>query len=171
MSSIDSCTFSNLLPQIAATNFVESFYPALQSNRSTISSYYIPPSAMQGGVTLPTILMNGNPVESGAAVQEIFEKQMPPARYEIQSFDCQVLNRCYLPPESGHSDNKSGRQSTLLVLVSGVVRFGEPREDPPQRVFSETFVLVPNPDQSGPRGRGSRRKDFLIQSQNFRHVT
>lgn len=154
----------------AATNFVESYYPALQSARHTIASFYIKPSTMQGGKALPTIIMNGNTVESGAAVQEIFEKQMPAARYEVQSFDCHILNPCYLPPEATQSDNKSGKQCTLLALVSGVVTFGTPREDP-QRGFSETFVLVPNNDQSGPRGRGAKRKDFLIQSQNFRHVS
>ena len=123
---------------------------------------------MAGGRILPTIIMNGNTVENGSAVQEIFEKQMPPAHYEVQSFDCQTINRCYLPPEAEQSDNKTGRNQTVLVIVSGVVTFGEVKDDPPQRTFSETFVLVPNTEQSV---RGSRRRDFLIQSQNFRQVT
>jgi len=126
---------------------------------------------MPGGTTLPTILMNGNTVASGAAVQEIFEKQMPPARYEVQSLDCQIINRCYLPPEAKQSDNKSGKNSTILVLVSGVATFGDPVDEPPKRSFSETFVLVPNYEQADPRNRRTRRKDYLIQSQNFRQVT
>ncbi|KAI5280919.1 hypothetical protein KEM54_003501 [Ascosphaera aggregata] len=54
--------------------FVKSFYPALQSNRKTLASYYAQPTT--------SILFNGNPVANGTAVQEIFEKQMPPAHYE-----------------------------------------------------------------------------------------
>jgi NTF2-related export protein 1/2 len=55
---------------------------------------------------------------------------------------------------------------TILVIVSGIVRFGEDRNDP-ERQFSETYVLVPNHDRGG---RGYRPKEFLIQSQNFRIV-
>ncbi|KAJ5201833.1 uncharacterized protein N7498_006496 [Penicillium cinerascens] len=144
----------------AATELVNSFYPALEKNRDAIGSFYM---------TTPTsILFNGNPVADGAAVQEIFVNQMPAAHYEAQSFDCQIINRAY--PTATAAGVKPPAEMTvkdmsILVIVSGYVRYGEGR-DQPQRGFSETFVLVPNPSTE----RGHRRKGWLIQSQNFRLV-
>lgn len=145
---------------LAATNLVQSFYSALQSNRDTIRSFYSP--------TPSTILFNGNTVADGAAVQDIFVNQMPVAHYEAQSFDCQIINRAY--PTVTAAGLKPPAQMTVkdmsvLVIVSGYVRYGENR-DLPQRGFSETFVLVPNPSID----RGKRRHEWLIQSQNFRLV-
>ncbi|CAL5873754.1 uncharacterized protein PFLUO_LOCUS8036 [Penicillium psychrofluorescens] len=144
----------------AATELVQSFYPALQSNRDAIGSFYLP--------TPTTILFNGNPVADGSAVQDIFVNQMPAAHYEVQSFDCQIINRAY--PTTTAAGVKPPAQMTVkdmsvLVIVSGHVRYGESR-DQPQRGFSETFVLVPNPSSD----RAKRRKEWLIQSQNFRLV-
>ncbi|GFF28334.1 NTF2-related export protein 2 [Aspergillus udagawae] len=146
----------------AATEFVQSFYPALQSNRAAIASFYSQPTS--------TILFNGNAVADGNAVQEIFVNQMPPAHYEVQSFDCQVINPTYPTPTT--SGVKLPNQTTvkdmsILVVVSGYVRFGESR-DLPQRGFSETFILVPNPTADAPKGK--RRREWLIQTQNFRLV-
>ncbi|PWY86113.1 NTF2-like protein [Aspergillus heteromorphus CBS 117.55] len=146
----------------AATEFVQSFYPALENNRSSIASFYNQPTAM--------ILFNGNAVTDGAAVQEIFVNQMSPTHYEVQSFDCQIINQGYPTPTS--TGTKLPTETTLkdmsiLVLVSGYVRFGESR-DLPQRGFSETILLVPNPTTDLPKGR--RRKEWLIQTQNFRLV-
>ncbi|EER25334.1 hypothetical protein DIZ76_011884 [Coccidioides immitis] len=155
----------------AATDFVQSFYSALQSARPTISSFYSQPSA--------SILFNGNAVADGAAVQDIFMNQMPSTYYEVQSYDCQVLNPSY-PTAAGLQPDIQGRprggaaaarNMSILVLVSGYVRFGEGKEsfDTPNRGFSETFVLVPNPQADGGfKGRG--KKHWLIQSQNFRLV-
>lgn len=139
---------------------VQSFYPALGKNRDAIGSFYAP--------TPSTILFNGNPVADGAAVQDIFVNQMPAAHYEVQSFDCQIINRAY--PTVTASGIKPPSEMTVkdmsvLVIVSGHVRYGEGR-DQPQRGFSETFVLVPNPSSD----RVKRRRDWLIQSQNFRLV-
>ncbi|OJJ41062.1 hypothetical protein ASPWEDRAFT_47722 [Aspergillus wentii DTO 134E9] len=147
----------------AATEFVQSFYPALQNNRSAIASFY--------DQTTSTILFNGNVVADGNAVQEIFVNQMPPAHYEVQSFDCQIINRAY-PTRTVGGGVKLPNQATIkdmsiLVIVSGYVRFGESR-DLPQRGFSETFVLVPNPSADGPKGK--RRREWLVQTQNFRLV-
>lgn len=93
--------------------------------------------------------------------------QMPPAHYELQSFDCQIVNRAY-PTTTATGVKPSAQMGvkdmSVLVIVSGHVRYGESR-DQPQRGFSETFVLVPNP--SADRGK---RRDWLIQSQNFRLV-
>lgn len=99
----------------------------------------------------------------GKAVQDIFMNQMPPTHYEVQSYDCQIINPAYpTPATGGKPGNKPAvKNMSILVIVSGYVRFGETK-DLPQRGFSETFVLEPNPAKSG--------KEWLIQSQNFRLV-
>lgn len=133
---------------------------ALQSNRQAIDSYYC--------AAPTTILFNGNQVADGAAVQEIFTNQMPNAKYEVQSFDCQIINRAYpsTTPNGPKPPSEMGiKDMSLLVLVSGHVRYGD-GSDLPQRGFSETFVLIPNPTPE----KGKRRKEWLIQSQNFRLV-
>lgn len=145
----------------AATEFIKTFYPALGSNRESLSSYY--------SLEPTTILFNGNRVADGAAVQEIFTNQMSPTYYEVQSYDCQIINKAYptiLPGGGLKPQSEMGvKDMSFLIVVSGFVRYGEGR-DQPQRGFSETFVLVPNP--SAERARG--RKDWLIESQNFRLV-
>ncbi|PGH30550.1 hypothetical protein GX50_06683 [[Emmonsia] crescens] len=167
----------------AATDFVQSFYPALQSTRNTIASYYAPTP------TLSKILFNGNVVADGPSVQEIFINQMPPAHYEVQSYDCQIINTNYPGLASSSSSLSAAstsanvsakplpsaaaaRNMSILVTVNGFVRFGEERDpgDLSNRGFSETFVLVPNAqaDAGGPKAKG--KKHWLIQSQNFRLV-
>ncbi|KAL4869447.1 hypothetical protein BDV12DRAFT_81878 [Aspergillus spectabilis] len=141
----------------ATTEFVQSFYPALESNRPVISSFYSIPAS--------TILFNGNAVADGSAVQDIFVNQMPQTRYEVQSVDCQIINKQYPTPTTGRQPDPR-KDISILVIVSGYVRFGESR-DLPQRGFSETFVLVPNPSNDGPKGT---RRQWLIQTQNFRLV-
>ena len=105
---------------------------------------------------------------------------MPNARYDVQSYDCQIINSNYIPPGATPTAPNTARQAavaaakkmTLLVLVSGSVRFGdatESRDPTAERGFSETFVLVPN-QQYEPGSRGKTKKQFLIQSQNFRLV-
>ncbi|KAJ5128707.1 hypothetical protein N7448_002425 [Penicillium atrosanguineum] len=144
----------------AATELVNSFYPALGKNRDAIASFY--------STTPTSILLNGNQIESGAAVQKIFIDLMPAAHYEAQSFDCQVINPAY-PTITANGvkppSEMTVKDMSILVIVSGYVRYGEGR-DQPHRGFSETFVLVPNPSTE----RGGRRKGWLIQSQNFRLV-
>ncbi|KKK13931.1 nuclear transport factor 2 domain protein [Aspergillus ochraceoroseus] len=140
-----------------------SFYPALQSNRAVIASFYSTPTS--------TILFNGNAVADGNAVQDIFVNQMPPTHYEVQSFDCQIINKSYpTPTPSGVKlpNQITTKDISILVIVSGFVRFGESR-DLPQRGFSETFVLVPYSSADGPKGKRKQR-DWLIQTQNFRLV-
>jgi NTF2-related export protein 1/2 len=120
---------------------------------------------MQGGKPIPTIIFNGNVLQNGTSVQEMFENEMPPTRYDTQSIDCHILNPQYAP-EGATVSRSAASTMTILVLVSGAVRFSEDRNDP-DRQYSETFVLVPNRDR-GPRGQ--RPKEFLIQSQSFRVV-
>lgn len=120
---------------------------------------------MQGGKPIPTIIFNGNTLPNGTSVQQMFENEMPPTRYEAQSIDCHILNPQYAP-DGAPAPRSPASTMTLLVIVSGAVRFSEDRNDP-ERQFSETLVLVPNQDRGG---SGPRPKEFLIQSQNFRLV-
>lgn len=143
----------------AAEEFVQSFYPALNSNRARIASFYSP--------AISTILFNGNPVADGNAVQDIFVNKMPPTRYEVQTFDCQIINKAYPTPTATGLKTPNQltiRDMSILVVVSGYVQFGA-EIDQPQRGFSETFVLVPSPG-----GKNKNRSGWLIQSQNFRLV-
>ncbi|KAI9790769.1 MAG: hypothetical protein M1833_001765 [Piccolia ochrophora] len=152
----------------AATEFVDSYYPALQSARSSLSSFYVPASQMPDGKTSPSLVFNGNIIPDAIALQDLFEKEMPLAHFEVQSYDCHVLNPDYKvdAPAGGPPSKPS---LSLLLSVSGYVRYGESREGAP-RGFSESLVLVPNPDAEGGKGRGKGRRKWLVQSQSFRLV-
>ena len=126
-------------------------------------------TTMPDGTTLPSIILNGNVIPSAAELQSIFENEMPAARYEVQSFDCQVINPNYIPANSKGTVSPSGRNMTILVVVSGYVKSVESR-GAPLKGFSESFVLVPNPDTDQTKNKGKHIKDWLIQSQNFRFV-
>ncbi|KAI9780209.1 MAG: hypothetical protein M1816_003133 [Peltula sp. TS41687] len=161
----------------AAQRFIESYYPALQTSRSTLDTFYVPSSSLSDGKTVPTIVFNGNVIPDPLALRTLFEKQMPHAHYEVQSYDCQVLNPDYSLAGPGRFDPSSGKNMSVVLTVSGYVRYGESR-DAALRGFSENFVLIPNPDGGGSsssspgaaRGRGTPRRDWLVQSQNFRLV-
>ena len=148
--------------------FVDTYYPALNSSRAVIASFYIPASAMPDGKPLPVIVYNGNIIPDPTAMQRLFQDQMPEARYEIQDYDCQVLNPHYIAEGTQGSSPASGKNMTILVTVSGHVRFGESRTAT-TRGFSESFVLIPNP-AAATNTRGKHIKGWLIQSQNFRLV-
>ena len=149
----------------ASLAFVSDYYHALQTRRHAISTFYIPVPSGPGTKPTPTIVINGKAFQDGSAVQELFEKQLPPTRYESQCVDCHVLNSNYI--QEGQQNTRSPASTiTLLVIVSGIVRFGEDRNNP-ERQFSETLVLIPNIHLNP---RHARAKEFLIQSQNFRIV-
>ncbi len=154
----------------AAGLFVDTYYHALGSSslRADIASFYMPASAMPDGKPLPVIVYNGNIIPNPTAMQTMFQEQMPQARYEIQDYDCQVLNPHYVAEGTQGSSPGSGKNMTILVTVSGQVRFGEPRSAT-LRGFSENFVLIPNP-AAVMNTRGKNIKGWLIQSQNFRIV-
>ncbi|KAI9818086.1 MAG: hypothetical protein M1827_000711 [Pycnora praestabilis] len=124
---------------------------------------------MPDGKALPTIVYNGNVILDAVSFQNTFEKQMPATHFEVQAYDCHVINPNYTAVGSERSSGVSGKNMTILVIVSGYIRLGESR-DGAMRGFSETFVLVPNPDPANAKGPKHLRKDWLIQSQNFRLV-
>lgn len=124
---------------------------------------------MPDGKPLPAIIFNGNVIPDAAEFQNMFEKQMPPAHYEVQSYDCHVLNPNYTADGFEASPEGSGKNMTILLTVSGYVKFGE-LKDAEMKGFSETFVLIPTSDTTASKGRGKRGHKWLIQSQNFRLV-
>ena len=152
----------------AAGLFVDTYYLALNSSRADIASFYMPASAMPDGKPLPVIVFNGNVIADPTVMQTMFLEQMPQARYEIQDYDCQVVNPHYVAEGTQSSSPESGKNMTILVTVSGQVKFGEHRPAT-TRGFSETFVLIPNP-VAATNTRGKHAKGWLIQSQNFRLV-
>lgn len=126
---------------------------------------------MPDGKPLPAIVFNGNVIPDPTAMQKMFQEQMPKAEYVPGDYDCHVLNPNYVVDgkQQTSSSVSSGRNMTILLTVSGFVKYGQPRSVEP-RGFSETFVLIPNPSASG-SGRSRQGKEWLIQSQNFRLVS
>lgn len=127
------------------------------------------PTAMPDGKPLPAITYNGNVISTAADMQKMFQDQIPATRYEVQSFDCQVINPNYIAANSEGAVSTSGKNMTILVTVSGFVKYGGNR-DAPTRGFSESFVLIPNHDAAKPKSQGKNFKAWLIQSQTFRLV-
>ncbi|KAH8804637.1 hypothetical protein F5884DRAFT_859258 [Xylogone sp. PMI_703] len=156
----------------AAQHFVDTYYAVLNDpkRRSEIASFYVTPTP--SSPVQADISMNGNLVASPADLQAIFEKQVAKARYEVQSFDCQVLNPDYNigADDSMLGPDKDGKKMSILVLISGSVKYG--KEGAPEgetRGFSENIVLVPNWEaHSSKTSKGLKR--WLILSQNFRLV-
>jgi len=151
-----------------AQNLIDAYYKSLNENRSLLSSFYVHPTP-----TYPQtadISLNGNIVSDPASVQHIFETKMPKARYEVQCFDCHVVNPNYnvgVTEEKILGPETDGRKMSLLVITSGYVKYGDSKD---MRGFTENFVLVPNSELGGPKGKAKAGRRWLIQSQNFRLV-
>ena len=120
------------------------------------------------GKTVPVLVFNGKVIPDPTALQAMFEKDMPTATYEVQSFDCHTLNPNYNAAGPGPHPPESGKNMSILISVSGYVKFAEIKEDP-LRGFHESFVLVPNTAAAASKAVGSTR-NWLIQSQTFRFV-
>ncbi|KAL8730029.1 MAG: hypothetical protein Q9166_004353 [cf. Caloplaca sp. 2 TL-2023] len=153
----------------ASQYFVESYYAALNERRNKITSFYMTPASMPNGKPLPSISFNGTQIPTPAAFQDMFEQQMPQSHYEIQCYDCHVVNPNYIDEGAQGWPAKTGKNMTILVAVSGYVKYGNPKEAEP-RGFSETFLLVPNLAAVGSKQRLKNVKEWLIQTQTFRIV-
>ena len=157
--------------QQAAEDFTEAYYNALNSARTTIASFYIPPSAVSGGRPLPLITFNGEQLADPTALQTTFDTQMPYTFFDVQSLNVHVMNPTLT--EIGSTANKAQARSnmSLLVQVSGYVRLVE-RKEGPMRGFSDSMVLVPNKEEAGGKGKAKsgEGRNWLIQTQNFRFV-
>jgi len=159
----------------AAQLFVDAFYPTLGNpkTRGNITSFYIKPTLTSP--QRPDIALNGNVISDPSEVQKIFETQIPKAHYEVQSFDCHVINPNYNVglDDAELGPSKDGKKMSIIAMVSGSVKYYKSSEDEEARAeprgFTETFVLVPNQEAQGPKA-AKGLKGWLIQSQNFRLV-
>lgn len=131
--------------------------------------YYAPPLTSADGTNVPDITWNGNSIQGAAAFQKLFNEEMPTHMYyDVHSVDCQVLN----PKYSIDGKIRADRNFSMLVTTSGHLRL-EDRKKGPLKDFSETFILVPNVEKANvgaAKGAASRKRDWLIQLQNFRYV-
>lgn len=153
----------------AAQIFVESFYSALNNphSRSSLTNFYLKPT--------PTckvdLTLNGAVIADPTALQEIFEKQIEKCHYDVQAYDCQVVNRNYTvgAPEGTLGQDKDGRKMSIVVMVNGSVKYFGEDNDGEVKGFTDSFLLVPNWETQGPKGNKKGRR-WLIQTQTFRVV-
>ena len=153
---------------LAAKLFVETFYQSLNYHRDRLASFYTPPFTMPDGRALPAIVWNGNIVPDPLTLQNLFEQEMPKSVYTVQNYDCHVLNPNYVAEGTQGGDAISGANMTIMIVVSGFVKYGEARSAT-QRGFSDSFILVPNPT-AGATSRVQDRRHWLVQSHNSRLV-
>ncbi|KAG5917756.1 hypothetical protein E4U61_002427 [Claviceps capensis] len=152
----------------AAEIFVNHYYQAL-NNQLQLSNFYINSSSKY--TIAADISINGSVVATPAAYSTLLEGQGAGVRYDMESLDVHVINPSskYAAPKNIQDNTKSessGARMSLVVTTMGKVQFGKGREAA-RKMFTETFVLVPNWDSMGrnpPRGL----KRWLIMSQNFR---
>ncbi|KAH8598117.1 hypothetical protein B0O99DRAFT_539214 [Bisporella sp. PMI_857] len=159
----------------AADNFVKSYYPALNnahgrpSNHNDLTSFYIKPNAaspLQADISL-----NGNIISDPAKLQSTFESEVGKCYYDVQSYDCHVLNANYNvgADESRLGPAKDGSKMSIIVMISGSVKYSKENAEGEVRGFTENIVLVPNWAAQGPKAPKGLRS-WLIQSQSFRLV-
>ena len=129
----------------------------------------MPAAKLPDGKSLPIITFNGNQIPNAAAMQTMFEEQMPKSHYEVQCYDCHVINPNYIAEGSRGWPANTGKNMTILVAVSGYVKYGDLQEAKMQG-FSESFVLIPNPVAAANKQRIRNIKEWLIQTQTFRVV-
>ena len=144
------------------------YYQAL-NKRTSLDAFYVNSSSKYE--ISADISINGAVVPSPADYSKLLEAQGTGVHYEVESLDTHVLNPSFQinAPEHIYDGNKverNGGRMSMAVVIMGKVQYGKGR-DAPQKMFNETFVLVPNWDSMGrnpPRGL----KRWLIMSQNFR---
>ncbi|KAF3770902.1 hypothetical protein M406DRAFT_96976 [Cryphonectria parasitica EP155] len=174
--------------------FVDWYYRDLNEARP-LSSYYINSNTKytNAGVTAD-ITINGANLTTPSQYEALLEEQRGTnatttangaaatdthrqprtgkqrVRYEVDSFDAQVINDDYLVAAPEHvrskGPDKSGGRISMVVSVMGTLHL-DTEPEPTRKTFSDVFVLVPNWDS---RGRNAPRnaKRFLIASQNYR---
>ena len=126
-------------------------------------------TTLPDGKALPSIVYNGNIKADGAEVQKLFLEEMPATQFDIQAMDSQCLNPNYVPEGTTGGHTESEKNMTILITVSGSIKLGDSRTAA-TKGFSESFVLVPSRDDTGPRTPGRELKDWVIQAQTFRVV-
>ncbi|KAL2068704.1 hypothetical protein VTL71DRAFT_15042 [Oculimacula yallundae] len=155
----------------AAEDFVNTYYAALNGSKGStnLAQFYLKPTSSHP--LQAAISMNGKILPDPAALQTAIEDQPERSQYDVQSFDCQVLNSNYNVgvEDSAVAPEKDGRKMSILVLVSGSVKSMRDDVGGDVRGFSESIVLVPNWEAYTPKAPKGLRK-WLISSQTFRFV-
>ncbi|KAE8452423.1 hypothetical protein EG329_000325 [Mollisiaceae sp. DMI_Dod_QoI] len=152
----------------AAQDFVDAYYPALNNpkSRASIAEFYIKP--VPGSPLKADIVLNGTPSTDPTEVQNIFDKQVSKAHYEVHGFDCQTINANFNvgANETALAPDMDGKKMSVAVMISGTVKYGEEGDI---RGFVDNIVLVPNWEAHSPKAPKGLKK-WLVQSQNFRLV-
>jgi NTF2-related export protein 1/2 len=164
--------YTNILPVSAV--FIEQYYDALTrpGERENLSRFYLTPSATQS----VDITFNGAIISSPTELQETFTKNVDRCTYDIQTYDVHVTNKDYKigRPEGlrvgGNSEKDVGRRMSMIITVSGIVRYGTSEDKGEQKVFSDVIFLVPNWNSFGGKAGAMRARKYVIQNQTFRIV-
>lgn len=158
-----------IIATAAAQDFVENYYPTLNNikSRSSLSSFYVNSASAN-----PDIIINGNIISSPNDLQLLFQTQVQRASYDVQSYDAHILNGNYKIGNhlSTSEIDIDDTTASIVVLVSGSVKYWKEGEVGETRGFTETVVLVPNPDAHGSILMKGKTKKWLISCQNFRLV-
>ncbi|KAH6673191.1 hypothetical protein B0J14DRAFT_65971 [Halenospora varia] len=147
--------------------FVNNYYPALNKPNGARELHWFYVKNNPASPLKPDISLNGNVITDIGDVEAVFEKLPAKTHYEVQSFDCHTLNANYNvgAPDDSLDLNKNGRKMSILVMVSGSVRYGDGGET---HGFTDNVVLVPNWEVLSKSAKGGKR--WLIQSQTLRVV-
>ncbi|KAH9828689.1 NTF2-like protein [Rhodofomes roseus] len=141
----------------AADQFTRLYYSTYDSATRVddLPNFYRPSSALT---------WNGRPFQGSEGVRKLISA-MPTTKHEIQSFDCHPIPGSQPP--------------NLLITVSGTVTHGRgPAGNPPAtssksvdgqpRVFSQTFMLVPDP--TAPPTKAGEVAKYYVNADALRFV-
>ena len=139
-----------------------------------IPKFYRPSSA---------ITWNGNPFAGADGVRDLLN-DTPITKHEVQCFDCHPIpgRLCPYPSSCANLTLTGSQPPNLLVTVSGTVTHGTPANptapsnnttkskniDGQPRVFSQTFVLVP--DSSAVPAKTGEVAKYYISADALRFV-
>lgn len=178
----------------SAGAFVNSYYRALNDG-APLSSYYINSSSQytsRPDADPADIVINGAHLATPTEYEALLEEQRggttanndadrrrgtskPRVRYEVDSFDTQVINTDFCTDVplnlSDKASKASGKRISMVVTVMGVLHL-DSEPEPTRKTFNEVFVLWPNWDwdaKGTSRNKPKNAKNrFLISSQNYR---
>jgi len=141
----------------AADHFTRLYYSTYDSATRVddLPNFYRPSSALT---------WNGNPFQGSDGVRKLISA-MPVTKHDVQCFDCHPIPGSQPP--------------NLLITVSGTVTHGRgPAGNPPAtsnksvdgqpRVFSQTFMLVPDP--TAPPSKTGEVAKYYVNADAMRFV-
>ncbi|KZT08747.1 NTF2-like protein [Laetiporus sulphureus 93-53] len=137
----------------AADNFTRLYYSTYDSPTRVddLPNFYRPSSALT---------WNGTPYQGSEGVRKLISS-MPITKHEVQSFDCHPIPGSQPP--------------NLLITVSGTVTHGRAPSgkssrsvDSQPRVFSQTFMLVPDP--TAPPSKTGEVAKYYVNADAMRFV-